>query len=72
MSSSYLENIYSIGTEVGDFKIINHTRKYYSNGSKLILICKCNICNYEWEEIAKNVVERNNCPKCKKNLKSNH
>lgn len=45
MSNSYLENIYSIGTEVGDFKIINHIRKYYSSGSKLILICKCNICN---------------------------
>lgn len=28
--------------------------------------CKCNICKYEWEEIAKNVVERNYCPKCKK------
>lgn len=28
--------------------------------------CKCNVCEYEWEEIAKNVVERNYCPKCKK------
>lgn len=31
--------------------------------------CKCNICNYEWEEIAKNVIERNYCPKCKKKSK---
>lgn len=28
--------------------------------------CKCNVCEYEWEEIAKNVLERNYCPKCKK------
>lgn len=31
--------------------------------------CKCNICNHEWEEIAKNVIERNYCPECKKKSK---
>ena len=28
--------------------------------------CRCNVCEYEWEEIAKNTVERNYCPRCKK------
>lgn len=42
-----LELEYPIGKIIGDFTVINHYRRYYKSGSKLILVCKCNIkdCN---------------------------
>lgn len=36
------------------------------HGSESNVKCKCNICKYEWEEIARTVAERDYCPKCKK------
>lgn len=51
---------------VKELKNINNKVKvigqYKNNHSKIK--CKCLECNYEWEQFANTLLQRNNCPKC--------